>query len=212
MKSVRVGIIDDHPLYRAGIVATINETGALSVSGEGGSGAAALALPEVDVILLDWHIPDGGPDLVIKLRQGRPQVRILALTADDSMETVTAALSTGANGYITKSSSGLELVSTIQRVAAGEAYIAPDLAGRLLSKISRPAKLADDGLDDLSARELDILKRVSGGQTNKEVARDLAISENTVKQFMTTIMRKLNVRNRVEASAVVLKQGQADSA
>jgi DNA-binding NarL/FixJ family response regulator len=190
---------------------TLADFAGVSVVGQCGTGRDAMALvteQTIDVLVLDWRIPDGGTALIADLRQRRQAMKILILSADDTAATVGAALQAGASGYLVKSSGGNELAAVIRRLADGEPYVSPELAARLLTvrpeRVSRPTT----SVDDLSARETDIIRRVAEGQTNKEVARTLKISEKTVKHYMTTIMQKLHVRNRVEACAMVLRFSQ----
>jgi DNA-binding NarL/FixJ family response regulator len=125
------------------------------------------------------------------------------LTASESEENVTASLEAGAKGYLLKGTSGPELVRIAHAVCCGDSYVTPTLAAKLLSQMrqkqQKQSKQIDDGISDLTSREEEVLDHVSRGLTNKEIARELALSEKTVQHYMTIIMQKLQVRNRVEA-------------
>jgi DNA-binding NarL/FixJ family response regulator len=133
-------------------------------------------------------------------------VRIVILTASDSDSDVAAMLRLGVHGYLLKGCTGQEIVRAVQRVYAGEFYVTPSLATRLLTEITMPAEKAGDGSEELSSREEIILAQVSKGLTNKEIARALNLREKTVKHYMTNIMQKLGVRNRLEAVLVGQKR------
>ena len=160
-------------------------------------------------MLLDLRLPGGGVQAATSIVSVCPTVRIIMLTASDSEQDVIAALRAGAQGYILKDSSGLELVETVRDVARGNVYVAPNLAGRVLINRGKGIEaMVVDHFRDLTSYEEKIFALVSKGMSNKEVARQLDCSERTVKHHMTKIMRKLNVRNRVEA---VLKFTSMDS-
>lgn len=201
--SIRVAVVDDHPLFRAGVMQTLAETEGLQVVGVGATGADVLRIAQdhlPDILLLDVNIPGGGIEAAASVAELCPFVKVVMLTVSERDDHVTAALRAGARGYVLKGVSGPELLNTLLSVQGGNSYVSPALAARLLSQIRRPAvpPLARTGTD-LTNREDEVLCLVSAGKTNKEIARELDLSEKTVKHHMTNIMQKLQVRNRVEA-------------
>jgi two-component system, NarL family, nitrate/nitrite response regulator NarL len=210
---LRIAIVDDHPLFREGVAATLNNDKALEVIGQGGNAEQAIQialdlLP--DVLLLDISLPGGGIEATREIVRLCPYVKVIMLTASENEQHVSSALEAGARGYILKGIGAAELIRTIHAIQGGEHYVTPQLAARLLSIMKKPAAStlpAADALPDLTKREEQILDGVAEGKTNKEIARVLNISEKTVKHYMTNIMHKLQVRNRVEAALVVRKKG-----
>jgi two-component system, NarL family, nitrate/nitrite response regulator NarL len=202
---IRIAVIDDHPLFREGVAQILKAHEALDLVAVGGSldDAVRIAKDTVpDVMLLDIQLPGGGLEaarLIMGLQAG---IKIVILTASEDEEHVSAALEAGASGYVLKGISGNELVRTVQAVQNGDTYVTPDLAARMLKSINRRSvdKKVEKDLFALTPREEDILDCVSIGQTNKEIAIRLKIGEKTVKHYMTNIMHKLQVRNRVEAA------------
>jgi len=212
LSAIRIAVIDDHPLFRESVVETLTSAGSFEIVGEGATAGDALRLAEdlvPDVVLLDLRLPGGGVQAATSIVSTCPTVRIIMLTASDSEQDVIAALRAGAQGYILKDSSGLELVETVRDVARGNVYVAPNLAGRLLINRGKGIEaMVVDHFRNLTSYEEKIFALVSKGMSNKEVARQLDCTERTVKHHMTNIMRKLNVRNRVEA---VLKFASMES-
>ena len=211
---IRIAIVDDHPLFREGVAATLNNDQALEVIGQGANAEQAIqiALDQLpDVLLLDISLPGGGIEATREIVRLCPYVKVIMLTASENEQHVSSALEAGARGYILKGIGAAELIRTIHAIHGGEHYVTPQLAARLLSIMKKPANAAPaaDALPDLTKREEQILDGVAEGKTNKEIARILTISEKTVKHYMTNIMHKLQVRNRVEAALVVRRKGGA---
>ena len=212
---LRIGIVDDHPLYREGVATTLRGEASFDVVGTGANGVEAVRIAtehRPDLMLLDFNMRDGGVPLVAKLLEIKPDLKIVFLTVSESETHVSETLKAGACGYLLKSASGSELASALRSIGSGESYVMPELAAKLLSQmhmrkqpsVRRPL----EGLDCLRKREERILQLVAGGATNKEIARALDISEKTVKHYMTTIMQKLNVRNRVEAASLLINSAR----
>ena len=201
--AIRIAVIDDHPMFREGAVQTLACTEGIEVVGEGATAADALKVAEElrpDVMLLDISLPGGGVEAAASIARACPSVRAVMLTASESELDVASALQAGARGYILKGSSAAEVVETVRAIFKGESYVAPSLAARLLIQMGkRNEVVANKPVSDLTAREDEILALVSSGMTNKEIANRLRLTERTVKHHMTSIMRKSNVRNRVEA-------------
>src|SRR5262249_8375618 len=147
----------------------------------------------------DLKLPDDGLAAAATIVREHPSVRIVILTASDCDSDVAAMLQVGVHGYLLKGCTGQEIIRAVQRVYAGDFYVTPSLATRLLSEMPPPAWEAGDSSEGLSGREEIILAQVSKGLTNKEIARALNLREKTVKHYMTHIMQKLGVRNRLEA-------------
>lgn len=203
---ISVAVVDDHPLYRSGVVGVLRDDGRFTVVGEGASADEALALARSRrprVILLDISMPGGGVAAAAAIAAELPEVLIAMLTASETSDDIMAALQAGARGYILKGVGAEELAAIVAGVAAGESYVSPGLAARLLvSMNARPAAVepADSPLASLTAREEQILRLVAEGLSNKEVGRTLALQEKTVKHYMTNVLQKLQARNRVEAA------------
>jgi DNA-binding NarL/FixJ family response regulator len=212
---IRIAVVDDHPLFRDGVALTLSRDKGFEVVGQGGSGDQALRIAEdvlPDVMLLDINLPGGGIETVGRLAAVSPVTKVVMLTASENEEHVSAALEAGAVGYVLKGIGAQELMRTIQAIHAGETYVTPALAARLLTRMKArtapPAKAEIDPVG-LTQREEEILDCVANGRTNKEIARELKLSEKTVKHYMTNIMHKLQVRNRVEAALAVRNRATA---
>lgn len=205
LKPLRIAIVDDHPLMRAGIGATLKRDTGFEVVASGASAEDAIKIANEftpDIMLIDVNMPGSGMTAARTISKEHPEIRVLFLTVSERQEDVTNALEAGARGYILKGISGPDLLRTIHSVANGETYITPEFAARLLaSPISRSptaCKTLDPDLH-LSVREEQILREVALGQTNKEIAKKLELSEKTIKHYMSGILQKLSARNRVEA-------------
>ena len=200
----RVVIADDHPLYREGVARSLSETGRFSIVGEAANGPGALALVRAekpDVVLLDISMPGGGIATLgqIMTLENPPRVAMLTVSEDD--DDIMQALKTGALGYILKGVGSRELVQIVTDLAEGRSYVAPSLAIKMMAAMNAPRAVAvKSELDSLTKREEDILRLVSLGKSNKEVANDLDLQEKTIKHYMTAILQKLQVRNRTEAA------------
>jgi two-component system nitrate/nitrite response regulator NarL len=204
--TIRVVLADDHPIFRDGLVRSLEEGGRFAVVGAGGSADEAVALATAhrpDLVLLDISMPGGGIDAARRIAAMPSPPRIAMLTVSEADQDVIGALKAGAIGYVLKGISAAELTDILAGVAAGEAHVSPALAARILNDIEKPAAARTRRpIDDLSKREEDILRRVARGMSNREVAEDLAIQEKTVKHYMTSILEKLHARNRVEAALI----------
>ncbi len=208
---IQVLIVDDHPLFRDGVIQTLKAEPDIEVVGQATTASEAVRLAGEllpDVILLDITIPGGGLSAAQTIAATLPVAKIVMLTASEAEEDVLAALKAGARGYILKGVSAPDLIKIVRDVYAGEAYVTPALAASLLFEMKggplerRPAA---SPLDELTERERQILEQVAAGLSNKEIAQQFYLSEKTVKHYMTNILQKLQVRNRVEAA--LLAQG-----
>ena len=197
---IRIGIADDHPLLREGVANTLRKRADLQVVEQGVNAQdardiAQRALP--DVMLMDVNMPGDVFAAVRYISTQLPDVKVLMLTVSESEDDAYSALEAGARGYVLKGISGPDLVLAIRSISRGETYITPEFARKLLSNFRKHE--AEVRKIDLTHREEQIIREVSMGLTNKEVASKLLISEKTVKYYMTCVMQKLNARNRVEA-------------
>ena len=210
---IRVVIVDDHPLFRGGVVRTLQEHEGIAVVGEGGSAEEAISLVDLhlpDIVCLDISMPGGGVEAAREIGRRYPAVRIVMLTVSEEDENVLSALQAGARGYVLKGVGARELVEVLRGVAEGASYVSPDLAARVLTAMKRPAgdgRPMDDPIASLSKREEQILGLVAQGMSNKEIGRELDLQEKTVKHYMTNILQKLQVRNRVEAALLARERG-----
>lgn len=210
-EKIRIIVIDDHPLFREGVSYTLQAQPDFSVVAQGESLDDAVRLAREcapDVMLLDLNIPGGGINAAAAITAAAPAVKVIMLTASTDEDDLAAAMRAGAKGYILKGVAARELVGIVRSVWAGQGYVAPALAAGLLA---RPAthQATIDPLAALTEREREVLDCVAAGLSNKEVGARLHLSEKTVKHYMTIIMEKLGVRNRVEAALMVRESGPA---
>ena len=197
---MRIVLVDDHELFRAGVR---GELGArFEIAGEAGSVAEAVPLirdTDPDVVLLDVHLPDGGGEAVIAaVAPERPGVKFLALSVSDAAEDVIGVIRAGARGYVTKTISGEELVEAIERVAAGDAVFSPRLAGFVLDAFGSGEPVRDAELDELTAREREVLQLIARGYRYKEIAARLHLSVKTIEAHVSSVLRKLQLSSRHE--------------
>jgi two-component system, NarL family, nitrate/nitrite response regulator NarL len=202
-RPVLIAVIDDHPLYRAGTIKVLTQIDGFELVGEGATAADALKIAQErapDVILLDLHMPGSGIEAISNIRRDCPNVRTVVLTISEEIRDVASALAAGAQGYILKTSSGHEVVETVRAIVRGNPYVAPTLAARILVNKAQIEAGAQQDPYGFTSREEEIFALVSQGLSNKEIARRVRSTERTVKHEMTKIMKKLNVRNRVQAA------------
>ncbi len=213
--TIRVLVVDDHNLFRRGLIALLSQNAAIQVVGEAGDAAEAqrrAADLQPDVILLDNHLPGArGVDSVPGLRQVAPHSRILMLTVSEDEEDLASALRHGAHGYLLKTTEGDELFAAIESCLRGESVLSPLMTAKLVSAFRSctrevPPTPADE-VDALSPRERDVLRELARGSSNKEVARSLSIAETTVKIHVQSILRKLNLSSRVQAAVFASERG-----
>lgn len=203
---VTLVVADDHPLYREGVVRFLAEQPDFKVVGEGASADEAVSLVAShgpDIVLLDISMPGGGLSAASRIAAEFPAVKVVMLTVSEHDEDVHEALQTGAMGYVLKGVGGAELVRMVREIAAGSSYVSPSLAAQLLKAAGGSGAKSVSSSDKLAAltdREKQILEHVAEGMSNKQVARVLDLQEKTVKHHMTSILKKLEVRNRVEAA------------
>ncbi|HEV8153832.1 MAG TPA: response regulator transcription factor [Solirubrobacteraceae bacterium] len=199
----RVVIVDDHELFRAGVRAGLE--GFVEVAGAAATVDEAvelIAAEQPDVVLLDVHMPDGGGVAVLRRAAGAgTSARFLALSVSDAAEDVIATIRAGARGYVTKSISPEELADAIRRVHEGDAVFSPRLAGFVLDAFAGAQPAASDPeLDQLTAREQEVLRHLARGYMYKEIALRLQISVKTVEAHVSSVLRKLQLSSRHELS------------
>lgn len=197
---IQIGIVDDHPLLREGVANTLRKRADLQVVEQGASAQDARDIAQrlrPDVMLMDVNMPGDVFAAVRFISTELPGVKVLMLTVSESEDDAHAALEAGARGYVLKGVSGPDLVQAIRSVAKGETYITPEFASKLLNTLKKDE--VDIQRPELTHREEEVIREVSKGLTNREVALKLLISEKTVKHHMGCVMQKLNARNRVEA-------------
>jgi DNA-binding NarL/FixJ family response regulator len=196
----RVVLVDDHDLFRAGVRSELGPS--VQVVGEAASVLEAVPLIkelDPDVVLLDVHLPDGGGHAVIaQVAPERPGVRFLALSVSDAAEDVIDVIRAGARGYVTKTISGAELTAAIHRTADGDAVFSPRLAGFVLDAFRNGDAVADAELDQLTAREREVLQLIARGYKYKEIAGRLHLSSRTVESHVSAVLRKLQLSSRHE--------------
>ena len=208
---IQVAVVDDHPLFREGVANTLAASPNIEVVGQGESAEDAVRLAGdllPDILLLDISMKGGGINAAREISTAYPVVKIVMLTVSEREEDVAASLKAGARGYILKGVSARDLVAAVQSIHKGESYVTPTLAANLLLEWREGPGAMDmptTRLDDLTGRERQILELLTTGCSNKEIARELDLSEKTVKHYMTNILQKLQVRNRVEAALLAQK-------
>ncbi|MBA4343540.1 MAG: DNA-binding response regulator, partial [Methylibium sp.] len=215
---ITILVVDDHTLFRRGLIALLGQEEGVRVVGEAADGSDALRIAEAlkpDLILLDNHMPGvTGVALLPALRQVAPASRVLMLTVSEDEEDLSAALRNGAQGYLLKTIDGEDLAAALKRTMRGESVVSPEMSHKLLNALrngggaTSPAKPEQDkDAPQLSPREIDILKQLTRGASNKEIARSLGIAETTVKIHVQHILRKLNLSSRVQAAVWGSEQG-----
>ena len=209
MSPIRVLVVDDHPLFRQGVLFTLGRNPDIEVVGEGENGQQAVELAQKlrpDVLLLDITMPViDGIQAATQVRQLMPDIQIVMLTASEEGDDLMAAMKAGARGYVVKGAGAGEIVTAVIAASRGEAYITPKMAGNLLREMTQ--KPVNDPLSELTERELQVLDLVARGLSNKEVGIQLSLAEKTVKHYLTSVLQKLHVRSRVEAALLAQRHG-----
>lgn len=199
---IRILTVDDHPLLREGINTLINNQPDMCIVGEASSGREAIECFRAlrpDIILLDVRMPDmNGIDALVAIRSEFPDARIIMLTTSEGDVEIQRALRAGARGYILKSMPPKDLVDAVRQVHAGKKRIPSSVAAHLAEHYSD---------EDLTAREIEVLQQIAGGNRNRDIAQSLFISEETVKVHIKHIMEKLGANDRTQAVAIALKRG-----
>lgn len=204
-QTIRVMTVDDHPLLRRGIAAAVNAQNGMTVVAEAADGEEAIAAWRIhrpDITLMDLRLPKtNGIDAIATIRSEFPSARIIVLTTYGGDVQAFRALKAGASGYLLKSMLGTELIDTIRLVHAGHRRIPPEIAAEIAQHF---------GDDALSPREIDVLRSISAGNSNKIVAAELSLSEHTVKGHLRNVLSKLDASDRTHAVMIALKRGILD--
>ena len=202
MTNVRVIIADDHPIVREGLQAVIDDQPDMVVVGQAATGAEAVVLAiaeRPDVVLIDLRMPEvNGVDAIAAIRAQWPDARVLVLTTYDGDEDIYCALQAGAQGYLLKDTPRADLLDAIRAVARGQQRVPTEVAARLVKRIGAPA---------LTEREVDVLRLMAQGRSNKVIGVELHISEGTVKFHVNNILGKLGAVDRTQAVTIALQRG-----
>ncbi|TIL33053.1 response regulator transcription factor [Mesorhizobium sp.] len=203
--TIKLAIVDDHPLFREGVVRTLEQIGGFEIVAQGSSRDDALRISEdqqLDILLMDISVPGGGLSAVEPALERHPDLKIVMLTVSEENQHVMAALQSGARGYVLKGVGSRTLAAILRTVAMGERYVCPQLSARVLVDLSSQSTAIEkpDVLAELTSREREILTLVAAGLSNKRIGLQLNLHEKTIKHHMTRILAKLNVSNRTEAA------------
>jgi two-component system, NarL family, nitrate/nitrite response regulator NarL len=206
--TLQVVVADDHPLFREGVIASLSSEQGIQVVGEAGEADEAVrAVREMlpDVVLLDVDMPGSGLQAASRIASVSPATRVIMLTVSEDEDHLLSAMKAGASGYVLKGVSASELTRIVRSVSAGEVYVAPALAFGLLHEMSRPRPA--DPLEELAPREREVLELVASGLSNQEIGLRMGLAERTVKHYITNVLKKLQVRTRVEAALLAARGG-----
>ena len=211
VRSLRLLVVDDHEVVRRGLASLLDRRSGFEVVAQAGSVAEAItlaALHEPDVVIMDVRLPDGsGIEACREIRAARPETRVVMLTSYPDEEAVLSAIIAGASGYLLKQIRGRDLVSALEAVGRGESLLDSAVTEKVLERVRRMATgSATDELADLTSQERKILLLVAEGKTNKEIAAEIFLSDKTVKNYVCSILAKLNFQRRTQAAAFVAKR------
>ncbi len=214
-RPLRLLVVDDHEVVRQGLVAMLDRRSGFEVVAQAGSMAEAIAQStrfEPDVVIMDVRLPDGsGIEACREIRAARPETRVVMLTSYPDEEAVLSAIIAGAAGYLLKQIRGRDLVSAIESVGRGDSLLDPAVTEKVLARVRAAANGgARDELADLTAQERRILLLVAEGKTNKEIAGEIFLSDKTVKNYVSSILSKLNLQRRTQAAAFVARHRLGD--
>ena len=210
MDKIRIAIVDDHSIFREGMLSILKTEPDIEIIGEGASAEDAVRLAREflpDIIFLDISMPGGGLNAAQSIVENYPVVKIIILTGSEGESHVMTALKTGARAYVLKGVAARELVNILHAVQSGEIYVTPTLAASLLSEMSTGSRNEPSAgvFEKLTGREHEILSLIAAGTSNKEIGLQLHLTEKTVKHYVTNILQKLQVHNRVQAAILALK-------
>jgi DNA-binding NarL/FixJ family response regulator len=211
VNTIRVLLADDHTIVREGLKALINANEGLEVVGEAGDGLAAVDLTtelDPDVIVVDVSMPGmNGAQVTAKLRELRPDRKVIALTVHEDRAYLRLLLESGASGYVLKRAAASELVQAIRAVAAGGTYLDPALAGSVVDRYVRASGGQGETVVDLSDRETAVVRLIALGYSNKEIAGRLGLSVKTIETYKNRSMEKLGIRSRVDIVQYAARRG-----
>jgi DNA-binding NarL/FixJ family response regulator len=209
-RTVRILIVDDHEVVRMGLRSLLERRPGFLVVGEAGTMAEAVRAAlqsQPDVVVMDIRLPDGsGVEACREIREQQPETRVIMLTSYADDEALFGSIMAGASGYLLKQTRGQDLANAIERVAGGESLLDPSVTNKVLDRMRRLASGEGDDLPELSPQERKILSLIAEGKTNKEIAQEIFLSDKTVKNYVSSILRKLNLRRRSEAAAFLAER------
>ncbi len=210
MSRTRVVLVDDHEVVRLGLMTLLNDQADIEVVGEAGTTEGALREVEAhrpDVVLMDVRIPgDGGIEAARAVKEAYPETQVVMLTSFADDELVVRAIRAGAAGYVLKQLGNEELLRAVRAAARGEALLDPSTTARLLSRVRKLEREAEeDSFRDLSDRELDVLVELARGKSNAEIGKILNLSEKTVRNYVSSMLEKLHLSNRVELATYAVR-------
>ena len=210
MDKIRLAIVDDHSIFREGMLSVLSTELDIEIVGQGANAEDAVRLAREflpDIIFLDISMPGGGLNAAQLIVESYPVVKIIILTGSEGESHVMTALKTGARAYVLKGVAARELVNILHMVQAGEIYVTPTLAANLLSEMTSASRneTSESTFEKLTEREHEILALIAAGTSNKEIGLQLHLTEKTVKHYVTNILQKLQVHNRVQAAILALK-------
>jgi DNA-binding NarL/FixJ family response regulator len=209
-EQIRVLIVDDHEVVREGLRALLRRRPELAVVGEADSVASAIAEAErtqPDVVIMDVRLPDGsGVEACREIRSRQPGIKVIMLTSYADDEAVFASIMAGATGYLLKQTRSKALTDAIEQVMRGESLLDPAVTQRVLERVRSADTTKDDELSLLSEQERRILELIAEGKTNKEIAQEVFLSDKTVKNYVSSILSKLNLHRRSEAAAFIARR------
>ena len=217
VKKIRVVLVDDHAIVRLGLTALLSSEPDVEVVGEAATAAEALRVVErlrPDVVLMDIRMPgEGGIEATQQVTTRFPDSKVVMLTSFADDELVVRAIRAGAMGYVLKEVGNTELLRAIRAAAQGEALLDPATTARLLARVRQTERKADqDAFRDLSEREMEVAAEVARGKTNAEIAQVLNLSEKTVRNYLSTVLEKLHLTNRVELATYAVEHHLWDQA
>jgi DNA-binding NarL/FixJ family response regulator len=215
-QTLRLLVVDDHEVVRQGLVALLDRRPGFQVVAQAGTVEEAIAqarLHEPDIVVMDVRLPDGsGVEACREIRAELPATRVIMLTSFPDDEAVLSAIVAGAAGYLLKQIRARDLVAALEAVGRGESLLDPAVTERVLERVRRIATgQVDDDLSVLTPQERKILMLVAEGKTNKEIAADVFLSDKTVKNYVSSILSKLNLERRAQAAAYVAKRQSGHS-
>ena len=211
-QTLRLLVVDDHEVVRQGLVALLDRRPGFQVVAQAGTVEEAIAqarLHQPDIVVMDVRLPDGsGVEACREIRAELPGTRVIMLTSFPDDEAVLSAIVAGAAGYLLKQIRARDLVAALEAVGRGESLLDPAVTERVLERVRRIATgQVDDELSVLTPQERKILMLVAEGKTNKEIAADVFLSDKTVKNYVSSILSKLNLERRAQAAAFVARRG-----
>ncbi len=208
---VRVLIVDDHLMFAESLGRLLEDEQPIHIVGAAATGAEALELCrelDPDVVLVDFQLPDmSGVEVATQVKQRSPKTMVVMLTASTDDRVLLAAIDAGCSGFLTKDRTAAEVAEAVRAAAAGEALISPAQLARLLPKLSRTHRAVGA---DLTDRERELLQHLAGGKTNKAIAADLHLSVNTVRNYVQSVLTKLNAHSKLEAVSTAVREGIID--